>query len=265
MADSLERNTEQLMRAAWDEDVGAVGVSVQDQTTVPFQYYLMREDKTDITLTAPASIGDSVINVSPGHGFTGSGESAVGWENNRLFQAKVLSVAVDSITLDEPLSFDMTTAATIVRGVTNLAVDGSVTPQIFKYLARQTIIPIDITTVLVNMVHSTVGDDSKFGNLTELSTGLLFRSESDVVTGNLGNFSKNGTFREFAASVDYTDKGGGGAFATDIRFDIRRDFGVVIRNYPSINQTIFAQVRDDLSGLTSLRVSLTGHFTSGEV
>ena len=65
-------------------------VSIQDQSSPLFQYYLMREDKDDITLTAPVSTDDDVINVSAGHGFTAaSGEQLVLWENSGYEQASV--------------------------------------------------------------------------------------------------------------------------------------------------------------------------------
>ena len=61
-----------------------IDVVVQDPTSPLFQYFLMNEQKTDITLTAPTVVGSSVVNVSPGHGFTGAaGEQIVLFENNR--------------------------------------------------------------------------------------------------------------------------------------------------------------------------------------
>ena len=80
-----------------------IDVVVQDSVSPLFQYFMMDELKTDITLTAPVAIGAEVVNVSAGHGFTGAaGEHITLFENNRYLQLAVTGVATNAISIAEP-------------------------------------------------------------------------------------------------------------------------------------------------------------------
>jgi hypothetical protein len=235
----------------------------QDQVTPPFQYYVMSEEKDDITLTAAVSKGDEVIAVSAGHGFTGTGEFMVIQEGDIFLQAKVKSVATNNITLESPSSSAFTTDAIVIRGLIDLNVDGSVTEKEFVFNKRGGI-PIDIQYIHVTIWNaSAAGDDGKFGDLAELTNGLLVRKE-DGTDQSLGNYKSNSSFRDLGAQVDYNDKAGAGTYGVSICFRIKETYGVVLRFDPDTPDVFKVTVRDNLSTLNKLNISLMGQYTQGE-
>jgi hypothetical protein len=235
----------------------------QDQTTPPIQYYLMREDKTDITLVQSGVKGDRDLIVSSGHGFTASGERILIFENNLYIQTEVTAVTADTITIATPLANTFTTSAMVIRGSIDLNIDADTTSQVFALNFRNWTLPIDFQTVRITMNHSLAGDDGKFGGISELTKGLLFR-KCNSISFNLGNYQSNGNLKEFGAVVEYDSKGPGGTESTTVTFDVKDIYGVVIRVDPEEPDTIKAFAQDDLSDLIKLRISFMGQVTEGE-
>lgn len=250
-----------------------IDVNIQSQTSQLFQYFLLEEQKTDITLTSPISEDDEVINVSPGHGFTAvSGEYIVVRDGDVFTQKKVTVVNVNAITVDMPIAANIPDTADVIRGNINMNRDGSSVPVDFKYSSnccgsQDPQIPIDLSTIIITMQHgANVPDDGKFGGIAALTKGMYFR-KMDGGRVNLGNYINNQAFKDVGALVGYTDKAPAGTNATNIMFDIERIFGQVVRMDPRLSDFALAQVRDDQSssaGMDKLTISLVGSFTSGE-
>ena len=244
-------------------------VVVQDSTSPLFQYFLMNEQKTDILLTSDVSVGDEVINVSAGHGFTAvAGEQIVLFQNERYTQLRVTSVTTNAISVEEPVTIDFTVAgATVIRGNILMNVDGSGPAVEFKVHLRDFTIPIDISKIIITMQHgANVPDDGKFGGLAALAKGLFFKKENDS-TFSLGNYIQNQDFKDTGGTVEYTDKAPAGTNATNIVFDIKTVFGQVIRLHPTMTDMIIGIVRDDIStgaGMAKMTASLVGSYTEGE-
>lgn len=255
----------EIINDVYNDDTGGLDVNIQHQTAPLFKYDLIREDKADITLTAPVAIDDDVINVSVGHGFTAaSGETIVLFENDRYLQARVKSVATNAITIYFPVASAFTVAgAFVMRGNVFMNVDGSGTSQKFCCQLRNFTTPIDIETVIITMTHPLAGDDGKFGGIAALTNGLLFRKENSTKF-NLGNIQKNSDFKLTGGIVDYPAAAPAGSYGTDITYDLIVKFQNVLRLNPSNNDTLEAFVRDDLTGLDLLEISLLGHYTIGE-
>lgn len=259
----------EIIKSVYDAVNGGLDVNIQSQTSALFQYYMMNEIKTDITLTSDASIGDETVNVSAGHGFVtdavSPGERIVLWENSRFCQLIVTAVSTNTLTLEEPLACDFTSAnAQVVRGNISMNVNGSVTPVDFKLQLRNFTIPIDIGTVIITMQSgATAPDDGTFGGKAALTNGVFFRKE-DSVTFSLGNYKSNQDFIDNGGDVTYSDSAPSGTYATRINFDIENIFGQVIRIDPNNNDYIFSEVRDNISGLDRFTVSFIGSYTSGE-
>ncbi len=238
-------------------------VWIQDQTTPPFQFYLMHEAKIDITLTENTQIDSSFVLVSSSHGFTGTGEYISMMQNNAYNQIEVTSSSNDTVYLAQEITSVYTTDAFVMRGTIDMNVDGSITDSIFQFNLRDATLPIDIQTIKVTMRHGTSGDDSKFGDLSALTNGLRVRKENSNIQG-LGNYKRNQDFKEFGGVINYEDKAGGGDHSTTIIYDLKEIYGVVIRIDPRIPDIIRAPVRDDVSNLVRLRISLMGQYTLGE-
>jgi len=239
-----------------------VDVFVNDQTNPLFQYFFIRELKTDITLMAPVAVDATTINVSTGHGFTAAaGEVITIFEGNRYIQQTVKSVLADAVTISHPVPNTFTVAgAVVIRGNRLLNIDGSVTPATFTAALRSFTLPVDIGMIKICAVHAAEADDSKFAGITALTNGLFLR-KTDGFVFNLGNYINNNDFRQFGASVEYANKAGGGAYSTVATFDILHTFGQVVRLDARAGDELLAVVRDDLSGLTSLTISAIGSYT----
>lgn len=244
------------------EPGASLDVFIQDQDTPPFQYYLMQNLKTDISLVTGTAVDDEVIYVDAGHGITTDSYLSIR-EGSYQSQVGVAGVVGDDITLMSPLSTAYTTAAQVIRGNIEMNISGSYSDQVFEMDMWGTE-PVDIQTVIVTMQHGTEGDDSKFGGITALTNGLLFSKVDDNLHQHLGNYKQNQDFREFGANVEYTDKAGGGNHSTNVTYDIKSIYGVVLRVDPRINGLLNATVQDNLNSLLRLRVSLMGQITLGE-
>jgi hypothetical protein len=75
-------------------------------------------------------------------------------------------------------NFVYSTSAQVIRGNIDLNKNFSSTPAIFKFTLDENSIPIDLTGINIMMTHSASGDDGKFGGITAISKGLLFRKEN---------------------------------------------------------------------------------------
>lgn len=245
-------------------------VVIQDSTSPLFQYFLMNEQKIDIALTSDVTVGDEVINVSAGHGFTGApGERIALFENEFVTQLRVTNVDVNEITVSRPVAGPGFTVAgaTVIRGNILMNVDGSGGDVNFKVDLRDFTIPIDISKVIITMQHgANVPDDGKFGGLGALLKGLYFTKSNDSIF-SLGNYVENQDFKDVGAIVEYTDKAPAGQNATNIVFDIKGIFGQVIRLHPASDDVIIGTVRDAISsvqGMDKLTASIIGSYTEGE-
>ena len=245
-----------------------IDVNIQSQTSQLFQYFLMDEQKIDITLTSAISEDDEVINVSPGHGFTAiAGEYIVVRNGDVFTQTKVTAVNSDAITVEMPIASDFPDTSNVIRGNINMNIDGNAVPTDFKFTFPGAQIPIDLSTVILTMQHgANVPDDGKFGGLAALSKGIYFRQVNGARV-NLGNYVNNQAFKDIGAVVEYTTKAPAGTNATNVMLEIESIFGQVIRLNPKDDDEFLGHVRDDIdagSGMAKFTVAIIGSFTSGE-
>ena len=240
---------------------GKIDVFINDQINPLFQYFLTNEEKTDILLTSDVAKDVSVIPVSSGHGFTNDDGSLITiFENNRIMQQHVKLVTDDNITIEYPIANPITTDSIVTRSNYLLSVDGSVTPVDFKFELRDFTIPIDVSKIILTAFSSGVPDDGKFMGINELTNGLWFRRGNEI-DFNLGNYKNNQDFKNVGATIEYTDKAPSSQYATIVTFDLIDIFGQVMRFDARKNDTFCGQVRDNLSGLNKMIISLIGSYT----
>lgn len=248
-----------------------IDVHIQSQTSQLFRYFLMVEQKTDITLTAPITMDDEIINVSPGHGFTGQvttpGETIVVRSGDLFLQMLTTTVSTNAIGVEMLIDSDFLDTATVIRGNINMNIDGDAIPTDFKFTFPGAQIPIDLSIIILTMQHgANVPDDGKFGGLAALSKGLFFRKvNSDRI--NLGNYTTNQDFKDIGTDVQYTTKAPAGTNGTNITLEIESVFGQVIRLNPRNNDEFLGHVRDKIDtgeGMAKMTVAIIGSFTIGE-
>jgi len=242
-----------------------VDVVIQDNEAPPVQVYLQREDKIDITLTSPITAGDEVIHVSAAHGFTATGEWVFITENGAFSQLEVKNVSTNDITLSRPIYGAYTTGAIVMRVSVDMNVNGSITPEEFVFYPRAGI-ALDIQTINFTIWNaSAAGDDGKFGDLAILPNGFELRREGAIFNSTMGIYTTNADFKDWGVTVIYTDRSGGtGNYGEDMRLKTVETYGVVVRLRPTFNDKVIAKVRDNLSTLDRMRMSLMGQVTSGE-
>jgi hypothetical protein len=244
------------------ELLSLIDVAVQDQTTPLLDSYFLQSisnftisaDMTASTLTTL----QYTFEATASHGLTvGDEVLLLDTAANRSFFANVLIVATNTITIDRPIDYAFPAATTLGRIVrSNMNVDGSVTPEIFTVRAGTT--PFDVTRVIIQMVHSSAGDDSKFGNQPALTRGITMRFVNGTQR-TVFNWKTNGEIRNFCYDMDYTDRTAQGQYGTGARitFGGQSKHGVVIR-LSELDALQFI-VQDDLTDLTSVKVVAEGH------
>lgn len=242
--------------------VDGVDVYIQSNVSNLFKVFLQTYEKEDITLTSDVSIDDDEINVSSGHGIS-AGEFLIMYTPNYHWQIEVSAVTDDLITLDHKTFLPFSASETIIiRG--SVDINAATTGVTYKFgIPGKKQPPIDISVALFILGHSTEGDDGDFGDQAALTNGLFVRKEGAELF-NFGNFKTNRSFRESNAEIVYSDKGPGGTFGTNIKFNIQgqENFDQVVRI--GYGDYITALRQDALNGLSYFRISLIGSYTRGE-
>jgi len=244
----------------WNNPRGGVDANLQDQITdamiVPFSNVIV---ETEVAIAG--SIDDLVINVTNGTGIlAGHLLTLYNGEANRVYFGNVLSVSTNAITVDTPLDFDYPIDTFVSSGSTELAVDGSSTPQIFGIRNTEEAIPlsVDITRLIVTCLATTVCDFSTFGDIEGgLTVGIVVRTKNGRYK-NLFNAKTNlelsGLMFDFDIFEAINPNQGVDGFKG--RMTIKK-LGVVIRLGPGEDLQLIIQ--DNLSSLTSFKVSIQGH------
>jgi hypothetical protein len=241
-----------------------IDTHAQDATNTPFQYYLMREDKIDITLIETAQVDSNYVVVSSGHGFTAGGEYIAIFEGDFEIQTKVKAVSNDTITLSRNINIPFSVNSVVIRGSVDMNVDGSATPQEFVLDRHTGTNKLDIVSIHITIWNDNLqGDESTFGDLSELANGLYVSMEGpfDFSFGDV--YCSNSDFRSIGADISYSSRGPAGTYAITMDYDIHKNYKVVLRMDPKINR-FKAVVQDDIDALDRFRISMKGHTTEGE-
>lgn len=251
--------------AIYNKLFGSIDVNVQDQTSPALIFPANKVNNTTTTSSAVA-IGDTTVDVTSTTGFVdGAFIVITDTTSNRYYKAhQVGAISGSTVTLDTPLDFAFPSGAQITNGVTDLAVNGSVTPQTFSLRAAEPAgglnVSIDITKVIFDCIATSAVDLSKFGNLTALTNGLVCR-RVDGTYYNIFNVKDNadidsitGTWTPYAATNPAQGVDG---FRAVLTFGGQGNVGVVQR--VGSGEDLEFIVQDNLSTLTSLRIIIIGH------
>ncbi len=235
----------------------ALDVALQDQTSRLIDRFVTRKISVT-TLTAPVAFDDRVVNVAPGHGFVAEDMIEIE-EGPYSFQASVISVATNALTVNSPLCRAFSVAAIVRRTNPNLNIDGSVTPVIFTAKPPAGV-RWDINILSLNMLDDTDMDDGKFGGITMLSRGVVYRTV-DGDTNNIFNSRNNGCFRRHCDQLEYSPKAPAGQYGLHaVRyFNSQRGDGVARRIGGDEISEFQAVVADNLTGLAKFFVVVRGH------
>lgn len=236
---------------------GAMNIHVKHVHTRPISSFFHRHVGAVETLTVASAKNANQITVS----------NAAAWAvDDRLditnggdsepTEPEIIAIAANLITLDRPLNNAWPIGSNVQKIDENMNV---VAPQSFRVT-----VPIDeswhVETIILNMVMSTDGDDTKFGDLDRLTNGVVIRSY-DGVTDSYYTFTnwKDNSEIAFNMETQYNPKTGGGKFGFNGIGQILGRTGAVPELRGQEGDYLELLVQDDLSGLFNFRVKLLGH------
>lgn len=237
------------------ESNGDVKVMVQDRENPYVQVRLTLVINT-VTLASPGTINTNTINLQAGHGVV-TGNVINLQENQSVYQGIVTNVVVNAITLDTPLNATYSVSALAQRATDNLATaNGSVTPVAYSIAPRNG--AWHIVSMLISITDNTAMDDGTFGGIPALAKGVVFRRKDGVYV-NLFNAKTNGDFQLYCDLVTYSTKAPAGSFGVNIIDNFNSGHGIVIRLDSATGDELQAIIQDDLTSLSTFRVSFSGH------
>jgi hypothetical protein len=251
----------------WNIDPRGNGdVKLADQATPPIDTYFA-QSVSNFTISSDTGVSDITaaslvytFNATTGHGIVATNEIILlDVASDRSLLAEVTNVAGDVITIDRPIDHDFKSTTTLGRIVTtNMAVDGSTTPQIFS--ARAGSVELDFTRFIIKILDDTSMDDGRFGGGSALANGLVFRIVNSFQK-TIFNFKTNGEIANYCFDIRYADKAPAGqyGFSARITFAGQSKHGVALRI--GTDDVLQWVVQDDLSGLVKLQVVGQGHET----
>lgn len=247
-----------------------IPVEIQDQSTPPVDV-LFSQEVDDFTLASNTGESGKDINeliftfdVVAGHTLViGSEILLLDPIGDRQFQAEVIDVDVNEITVDRPIDHDFPVTSLAKKINTDMSIDGSSTA--VKFVVGGGVVPIDYTRIILTIVDDGSMDDSKFGGINALAKGVVFRIVNSYQK-TIFNWKTNGDIKQFAFDGTYQDgvigPTGENSFSSRITFNGQDKHGVVLRIGTGDELQIIIQ--DDLSALSSFKISAMGHKTSGE-
>lgn len=182
----------------------------------------------------------------------------------RFASFTALGVAGSVISLDSQLPVAFPSGTFVDIAITEMSVDGSVTPQIFGIRGTGVIpgieIKADITRVLITCFTATPVSLALFGDLARLTRGLALRFRNDT-TFNIFNVKDNGeiagiTLDWIPYSKSKPNEGQDG-FTARLTFNGQNKIGVVERL--AAGEDLEFIVQDNLLGIVALSAVAEGH------
>lgn len=231
------------------------GINKKDYSLEPVDLYLYKLTLTP-TISVDVSIEDLVITVDSTSG-AANGDAITFYEGIRFFQSVIKSFTATTITISSPIDFAYTTKALVEIGKWNMAVNGSVTTQIFSIKSPPEI-SFNINTVNCSMLDSSDMDDGMFGGISSLSNGVIFKLV-DGIKKNLALIINNLGFWEIGFDTEYSAKAPAGKYGFRARRHISEINGVVLKLLCKDNAEFQVHIQDDLTGLDLMAVTVNGY------
>lgn len=245
------------------ESNSGVPVNIQDQTSKMLDLRFIRDKGNSTTVKTNATAGSRTIDLTDTTGYVDG--NIVGifspLTTEFYFGQQIGVPSGDTITLDTPLDYAYLSGATVINADANMAVDGSVTTQVFQIgpVGVGTGVEVDITKVIGTISDNLAMDDSKFGGIAALTNGVVLRKNNGRFL-NYGNAKSNGDLALFAGrSNEYTDKAGGGNYSVffELKFAGPENHGVTVRLRPG--EILEILIQDDLTDLLGFYGIAQGH------
>ena len=247
------------------ESNGAIPVNIPDQHSLALDLNFIKAQAAPTTLISDTAPGDTSISLTSTTGFVD--DCVVGLFNPDgffYFGRQLGAPSGSDINLDTPIDKVFSNSnTTVVCASDNMAVDGSVTTQIFQIgpVGGTTGVEIDITRVMGYIQDATAMDDAKFGGIPALTKGIVLRHNNDIIN-NIWNIKTNGGFGLMCFDLNYSEKAPAGSFGVRFRntYAGQAKHGVTIRL--EVGDILELLVQDDLTGLEAFNMMAQGHIVT---
>lgn len=220
---------------------------------------------TGITAGDTAVTADSVVGFSVGD-VVKIEEDVAGLGIQEIGVLTITIIAGSVITFDRPISNNYTTAATIERVVTNMAVNGSLASPVIFQIDPPLGTVWQFTRILFNITDQTAMDDAKFGGITALTNGVSLRATTAAGrTVTFANWKSNSDMKLDMFDVDYSTKAPSGFFGLTGRWTFTKAEVVAeLDGDASPIQQLEVLIQDDLTGLDTFTMRGQGRVFSPE-
>lgn len=254
----------------FDPEANYIDTYVQDQTT-PALITKFNQPQESTTLTAAAVQFGYELTVASVAGMvlptvTENGSFLILFDvsTGRFMVCNVVSILGLVVTIDTQIDFEFPIGTIVDVCITNMAVDGSVTPQIFGIRGLGVVPGIDeefdITRIIFTCLTETAVSLAEFGDIPKLLRGLMLRHRDGTVR-NIFNVKSNleieGITLDWVPYASTNPAQGQNGFSARLTFGGQSKIGIVQRIGPG--EDIEFIVQDDLTDLTLLEVIAEGH------
>lgn len=242
---------------------GALNVHDADVHNIIINDRLHQHTATATTLAADAPAGSIQITLTSAAGFAVGDYLHISNATTLEIHHPRITVLVGTLaTLDGPLDYSFLIGDSVLKTLVDMNVSGTLaSPQSFKSMPRAGEI-WHLLSILIEITHTTAGDNGLFGNLPALINGVVLR-RYDGLTGTfstLTNWKINGGIVTDTGNVAYAPRsGGGGAYGTNAYGDFKKNAGATIYLNGTNGDYFEMLVQDDLTSLSRFRVKLQGH------
>lgn len=254
--------------------ISAIGVSKYGRLQVDTWWENSTEDAIIInfnqvtnstTLNGAVSIEDRTITVTSATGIS-IGSYIILFDPASLRFSTFFVTAVNGliITLDTPLDFAYPNGTFVDVAITDLSVNGLVTPQIFGIRGSGAPPGIELTFHVTRLIFAMICDSavdlSLFGNIARLTNGMVCRTKNTRYK-NLFNLKDNadiaGIMYDWTPYVASNPAQSVDGFASRLTFSGPEKIGVAIEL--PIGEDLQIIIQDDLTDITTFKIIAEGH------
>lgn len=240
---------------------GALNVHQSDVHRFIVNRHFTTPEGTSTTMTVASTPGAITLSVADTTGFAVSNVISIndiGETNGAVITAIPTPGAPGVIQLDRPLDNAHSIGTVIAISEENMtATAGTLASPVIYSIGPPPGEKWHILRMLLSSTFATASDDSKFGNQTALTNGVLIRQQISGAYHTITNWKSNSDMKRDMFDLPGTDKAGGGLFGINGRWTFKNvDF--VPELIGDNNDTIEILVQDTLT-LSTFEVHAQGH------
>lgn len=238
-----------------------LGVHIEHLHQKIWNHYFKQDTGVTTTLNGAVAINAKVLEFTDASSFSVGDkvDLRLGLIHKHMYRT-ITIIATNTVTIDAGIDIALTDGSTINQTSFNMAVNGAVTPQIFKVLS--TIGErVDVMRLLLQIVDNIAADDSKFGGIPALTNGVHLRKNNNDGESyqTISIWKANKDMKEDMFNLDYTDKAGPSDHGVNGRWSIFDGTGAVINIDGDNAESVELIIQDDLTDLIDFQVKMQGH------